>query len=459
MARPHRTADLDGPLQRVSRWLSQDLWRVDLESLRWPRRPLYALLRIFHLAIRGLIQNRATFTASALTLISVLTLVPMLAFAFSLLKGIGVYERLRMQVIQPFLNQQFGDLSQLPESAISLRHTIDNILDLVSNTNVSSLGLVGLVIVVLAVIRMLENVELAFNTIWGVSRSRSILRKIADYITIAVVSPFLIVLGMTLESATRHSAMIEFLERSQLLGGLVDSLFGLTPLIALWLGFTLLYLTLPNIQPKIISAMLGGLVCAICFQAVQIAHIKFQVGVAHYNAIYSSFAAFPIFLVWIYLSWITVMVGAEFAHAHEAVDKHRDMVLIQTEGDAREDVVALQVMMRIGRAFRDGTNPWTHSALSLDLNVPNPQLNRVLSTLEEAGIVSVVDSPKGGISYVPSRDLSTIRISDIVVALRHREGAVTTEASEKIEVKSLERFYDEIEDVAGNKTLEDMING
>jgi len=458
MARPHRTADLDGPLQRVSRWLSQDLWRVDLESLPWPRRPLYAVLRIFHLAIRGVLQNRATFTASALTLISVLTLVPMLAFAFSLLKGIGVYERLRNEVIQPFLTQQFGDPSQLPESAISLRHTIDNILDLVSNTNVSSLGLVGLIIVVLAVIRMLENIELSFNTIWGVSRARSIFRKVADYITIALVSPFLIVLGVTLESATRHSTIVTFLEQSPFLDGLVDSFFGFTPLVALWLGFTLLYITLPNIQPKLTSAMLGGVVCALLFQGVQIAHIQFQLGVAHYNAIYSSFAAFPIFLVWIYLSWITVMVGAEFAHAHEAVEKHRDMVLAQTEGDAREDVVALQVMMRIGRAFRDGTNPWTHSALSLDLNVPNPQLNRVLSTLEEAGIISAIDAARGGLSYVPSRDLSTIRISDVVVALRHREDVVKRVDAKGLEIESLETFYEDIEQVNANRTLEDMID-
>ena len=458
MARNTRTAEIEGPLQRVSRWLSQDLWRVDLESLRWPRRPFYALLRIFHLAIRGVIQNRATFTASALTLISVLTVVPMLAFAFSLLKGMGVYERLRSEVIQPFLLRQFGDMTGLPESAVSLRGTIDSILDLVSNTNVSSLGLVGLFIVILAVIRMLENVEIAFNTIWGVSRARSIFRKVADYITIALVSPFLIVLGVTLESATRHSALVEFLEQSTPMGSLVDSLFGLTPLVALWLGFTLVYITLPNIQPRLTSAMLGGLVCAFLFQVVQIAHIKFQLGVAHYNAIYAGFAAIPIFLVWIYLSWITVMVGAEFAHAHEAVDKHRDMVLIQTEGDAREDVVALQVMMRIGRTFRDGGDPWSHAALSLDLNVPNPQLNRILQTLEEATLVSVVDSPKGGLSYVPSRDLNTIRISDIVVALRHREGAAHRDRTTSMEIERLEAFYDDIEEVNANKTLAELLD-
>jgi membrane protein len=453
-----RSQHVEGPTQRISRFLSQDLWRVDLDSLGWPRRPVYGLLRIFHLAIRGFFQNRATFTASALTLISVLSLVPMLAFAFSLLKGMGAYERLRRDVIQPALDAQLGVDKNLPESALSLRSAVEGMLDLVSNTNVSSLGLVGLAVVILAVIRMLGNVEMAFNTIWGVARARSVFRKVADYLTIAIVSPFLVLVAVTLTSGTRHSQFVKLLEQQPLLGSLVDSFFGLAPLVAVWLGFTLLYITLPNVQPRLPSALLGGLVGSALFQLTQIAHIKFQMGVAHYNAIYSSFAAFPIFLVWIYLSWVTVMIGAEFAHAHEATGGHRDLILRRAAGDAREDVVALQVMLRIGRAFRGHAESWSRSALALDLDVSGAQLDRILGTLEAADLIAPTVSTKGGVSYLPARDLTQIHLSDVVIALRHRDEGTSDPDVTAEEVRSLEELYAEIQAAKGNRSIAELLD-
>jgi membrane protein len=397
--------------------------------------------------------------------------VPSLAFTFSLLKGLGLYERLRTEIIQPALDANLGVSANLPASAQALREAIEKILDLVSQTNVSQLGLAGFIVIVLAIIRMLDNVELAFNTIWGIARSRSLVRKVADYLTIALVTPLLVTLAVTLTSGTQNSAFVGWLRNWTFFAGAIDRFFGLTPWIALWIGFSLLYITLPNVQPRLVSALLGGVIGGTLFQLTQIAHIQFQMGVAQYNAIYSSFAAFPIFLVWIYLSWLTVMVGAEFAHAHEATGQHREMVLGEHAGDAREDVLALQIMMRIARAFRDGSAPWSRTALALDLNVPSLQLDRIVNAMLEAGILVAGEREEGGIYYLPGRELQRIRISDVVIALRQRGPTSQVELSDAERDargaagddpdaalgRALEQFYAEATSAKSNKSMGELL--
>lgn len=430
------------------------------------------MLRILHLAGRGLHHNRATFTASALTLITVLSLVPSLAFTFSLLKGLGLYERLRVEVILPALDSTFGTATNLPPSGLALREAIEKILDLVSRTDVSQLGLAGFIVIVLAIIRMLDNVELAFNTIWGIARSRSLVRKVADYLTIAIVAPVLIIFAVMLTSGTQNSSLVAWLRNWPIFAGFIDRAFGMTPWIALWSGFSLLYITIPNVQPRLVSALLGGVIGGTLFQLTQIAHIQFQMGVAQYNAIYSSFAAFPVFLVWIYFSWVTVMVGAEFAHAHEATGQHRELVLGQHAGDEREDVLALQIVTRVARAFRGGTAPWSRTALALDLNVPSLQLDRVVNALLEAGILAAGERDEGGIQYLPGRELDRISISDVVIALRQRTPAIAhielseaerdargaaTDDPDAALARALEAFYAEAQTAKSNKSVGELL--
>ena len=462
----------DSWLGRLGTFFSTDIWRVDLEHLPWIRRQLFALLRILHLAVRGFFNNKATFTASALTLISVLSLVPTLAFSFSLLKGLGLYERLRVEVILPALDANFGNPAGLPASALTYRNAIEKLLDSVSQTDVSQLGLVGFIAIVLAIIRMLDNVELAFNTIWGVARSRSLVRKVADYLTIAIVAPVLVILAVTLTSGTQNSAFVDWLRQWTFFTGAIDRFFGLAPWIAVWVGFSLLYITLPNVQPRLLSALLGGLIGGTLFQLAQIGHVRFQMGVAEYNALYSSFAAFPIFLIWIHFSWLTVMIGAEFAHAHEATKQHRELILGEHAADPREDVLALQIVARVARAFRDGQAPWTRTALALDLNVPSLQLDRLVNALLEAGILASGEPHEGGIPYLPGRELQSIRISDIVIALRQRGPAtyhleLTEEERKAREAaaddpdaalgRALEQFYAEAKTAQANKSVAEIL--
>ncbi len=403
---------------RVETFLTHDIWQEGSPHTEdWPLGPLYRVLRVVQLALRGVLRNRATFTASALTFVTVLSLVPLLAFAFSVAKGVGGYERLRNQVIDPFLVSNLGpDTADAPQAIRSLHDAIDKVLELVSATDVGSLGALGLAVLVLAVIRVLSGVEDAFNRIWGAERARSWVRRLSDYISLAVATPLLVLLAVGFTTAAQNTALVQSIREQPALGDLLDTLFGLAPLISMWIGLTLLYLILPNTRVKPTSAALGGFVGAFLWQIAQIGHVEFQIGMANYNAIYASFAAFPIFLVWIYVSWVTVMFGAEFAHAHQSARHHRMLKNLDLDLRRKRDLLVLRGCVEVTAAFLNGRGPLRQDEAAEALDVPTSTLARELEPVVEAGLLvaATVDDDE---AWTVGRQPSEITMSDVLAAV------------------------------------------
>lgn len=417
-----RTTNGSGPVARARHRLhlffTHDIWRADADDLGWPLAPLYRVLRVAQLAVGGIVRNRATFTASALTFTTVLSLVPLLAFAFSVAKGMGAYQRLRDQVIDPFIEANLGAPgTETPAALQSLHEAIDRILELVSATDVSSLGALGLAILTLAVIRVLSGVEDAFNHIWGVRRARTPVRRMADYISLAVATPLLLVLAVTFTTGAQNSEIVGLLRERPALAVMLDGLFGITPLLSIWLGFTLLFMLLPNTTVSPRAALLGGVVGGSLWQLAQIGHVKFQVGIANYNAIYSSFAAFPIFLVWVYVSWVTVMFGAEFAHALQDAGRHRQLKNLDLSKPRNREILALRACASIVARFQSGEGPSSQYELAEELTVPLAALGEVIDPLVDAGILAD-GGPDDAPIWLPARDPSSVRVADVLDALR-----------------------------------------
>ena len=419
--RPNPKTLWDRARARVEDFFAVDIWRADADDLGWPLAPLYRVLRVIQLAIRGIIVNRATFTASALTFTTVLSVVPLLAFAFSVAKGVGGYERLRTGVIEPFLASNLGpDSPEAPEAIRSLHEAIDRILELVSATDVGSLGTFGLTILVLAVIRVLSGIEDAFNLIWGIRRARSWIRRISDYISLAVATPLLMILSVAFTTAAQNNALVVSIREQPALGNVLDALFGLTPLASICLGFTLLYLILPNTRVRPSSAALGGLMGGALWQLAQIGHVKFQIGMANYNAIYASFAAIPIFLAWIYVSWVTVMFGAEFAHAHQGASYHRQMKNLDLSLRRNRDLLVLRAMTELTARFLDGRGPVPCDELADALAVPTAPLTESLQPVVDAGIVAETETEDES-AWTLARDPRSTSMGDVLAAVHGME--------------------------------------
>jgi len=415
--RPQNPNSLPPLLERALVYFTETIWRRDTDRLPIPIRAAWGLLRVLVLATGGIIRNRSTFAAAGLSFITILSLVPFLAFAFSVAKGMGAYARLHDDAIVPFLDRNLGRITaDSPASIVSLRDAIDRVLDLVAQTDVASLGTFGLIIVLAAVLRALSSVEHSFNLIFGVQRARSIVRRITDYLSLSVVTPLLMVLAVTVDAAARNSELVGLMQSLPVLGWVVENMFALTPIVSVWVGFTLLYLVLPNTSVPLLPALAGGLVGSGLWQLAQFGHVQFQVGIANYNAIYSSFAAIPIFLAWIYFSWLTVMFGAEFGYALTHAKHYRQTLLHDLDSTRSREILALRATAHIVRQWSAGKPPTTRKLADL-LEVPSGALTRVLAPLVRVQILSEGGDPALP-GWLPGKSPEITRVTDVLDALR-----------------------------------------
>ncbi|MFN0009130.1 MAG: YihY/virulence factor BrkB family protein [Planctomycetota bacterium] len=465
---PPREKSNPGLFGSVSCFFSETVW-----SEARPRRGLrglfYRVCRILHLCVRGFIQDDCVFRASALTYITVLSLVPLLAFSFSVAQGFGFYEKLVADTINPFLDSTFGPVASggalvpdAPAQSHEIRVAVDRVLAMagsyVKETKVASLGALGLVILLWAVLKLLGTIERSFNHIWGVQRPRSIVRKFSDYLAMVIVAPIFLFTATAVTAAAESHGVTEILREKLHLGLILDLLVKAVPLIALWLGFTFVYLVMPNARTRIVSAVIGAIVGGSLWHLTLLLHIKFQVGVANYNAIYASFAAIPIFLVWIQFSWVAVLVGAEVCFAHQSEPDYLRVARSRPSDHAFKELLAVRAMARIGQRFLSGGPGWTADGLATELAVPIRPMEEVLDLLIEGGVLAV--APTGSQdAFLPARDLDTITVKSVLDALKGTRGPVDVPARTKADHRidgMLAALNQEMADSPSNATMRNL---
>ena len=451
-----------GRVLGIQTFFTRDLWSRELASMPTFRRTWYSVARVAHLTLTNFVKDRCPSRAAALTYITVLTLVPMLALGFSVAKGLGAYETLLTKTIVPFLDSTFGsaDAALVPDAVevaaaeldesvplpsvepepelesesesesepgaearatqelnaqggSEVRRAIDTVLGFVQQTDVSRLGVLGLLIVIYTVIQLLGAIERSFNDIWGVSKSRSLPRKLADYLSTIVLVPLLLVTGTGVMSLVRSGWLSEYTGRGD------SQFFGqFSSLVVIWLGFGFAYILMPNTRIRLSPALIGGVVGGTMWQLFQFAHLKLQIGVANYNAIYSTFAALPIFLFWVHSSWMMVLLGAEAAAAHQNQARHGQLVRSRNFDLAMKETVALRLMVRATRAFFGGAPPLRMYELADELGCPDRTLEEIARMLTRASILAVVDLGEDEAGLVLASDPDYVRIQDVIDSLK-----------------------------------------
>lgn len=443
---------------RMWRYFAKDIWVPQIEKLDPLRAFYYKTARVLHLAARGFIADNCLFRASALTYITVLSLVPLLAFAFSMIKGLGAYEGLMVRVRQWMDSYLATEAQRTGEAGDTIRQSLDQVLEFVNRTDVTKLGAAGLVFLLFAVVQLLGTIERSFNEIWGVKRPRTLLRKLTDYLSMVILAPIFFATAVSLTSVSNAEVVTDFLRETLHLGGLLNLLIDLTSVFMMWIFFTFLFLTLPNSHPKFSSALLGGLVSGLLWHGAQLLHVKFQMGMARYNALYASFAAIPIFLAWIQVSWVTVLAGAEIASAHQSEPAYRKIALSWRKDHAFLEVVGLRAMVRITRAFLLGHARPNASDISTDLGVPPRPVEQALGVLVERGLVVVSeDGPQQ--TFLPGRDPGQLTIKSVIDALKGSSGPLDLPACSGVDQRlasNLQRLESERENSSANLTLREL---
>ncbi|MBN1268549.1 MAG: YihY/virulence factor BrkB family protein [Kiritimatiellae bacterium] len=392
--------------KRLTTFLFHDIWEARFTSVSGLRGVLARILRVGHLVIRGFREDDLTVHASALTFATLMSLVPLLAIAFSLLKGLGVGDQ--------EINRLMEWKDRMP---VEFERFIDQTLAVVSGTSFAALGWVGLVVLLFAAILVLGSAEISFNRIWGITRSRNMLRRVANYISILVVVPILIGVAGTITAFLRSEAIIS---RLGSVGFLYRSLLRLTPLFSTWLAFGFLYVFLPNTRVRAMPALVSGLVGALLWLGWQKLYIGLQVGVARYNAIYGTFASVPIFLAWLYTSWVIVLLGAEVAFAIQNEATYHLEQAGERAGVRAKAMIGLAVVLRAAEALSDGRSSFELGSFSQERRVPIRLLNELVALLVRAGWLAEVAERSG--RYVLLRAPDKVRVRDVFDVVM-RDGA------------------------------------
>ena len=405
--------------RRLEEWYLARVFSVELGSLPRGRRAWNHLLRVVYLSVRGAYEDACLFRASALTYITVLSLVPLLAFVFAVSKSFGFYQTLTEEILRPWMDRTFGPLLDtdslvvLPGSGQhEVRYALERVLGFVDSAHVGGLGAFGLVLLLLTVIKLLSTVEQSFNHIWGVQRSRSLVRKLTDYLAMVVVAPVLFVAAFGLTTLLQNSSVMGFVRTDLGLGPLLEGALRLAPLLSLWVAFAFLYLAMPNARTRWSSALVGALVGGTLWQVSLMVHNQFQLGIARYNAFYAGFAALPIFLVWVQTSWVCVLLGAEVCFAHQSAASYYPDSAAATSLRERERI-ALRSMARIAARALRAEPPWTAAELARELNVSLRPLELVLNELVVGGMLAI-GRGRTADTYLLALDLDLIQVKSVL---------------------------------------------
>ncbi|MBN2569649.1 MAG: YihY family inner membrane protein [Deltaproteobacteria bacterium] len=440
-----------GALSRFIDFLRGDVWRVRLKDLPRKQSFLIKQLRIFLLSVRGFGEDKCQLRASALTFYSLISIVPVAAMAFGIAKGFGFERLLEQQLLEQFQGQE-----EVITRVITFAHS------LLANTKGGLIAGIGVAVLFWAVIKVLGNIETSFNDIWGIRESRSLGRKFSDYISVMLLGPILMILSSSVTVFIKTQVRL-IMEKIALLGifsPLISFVLKALPYGIIWVLFTFLYIFMPNTKVNFKSGIIAGIIAGTIYQIVQFGYITFQVGAAKYNAIYGSFAALPLFLIWLQLSWLIVLFGAEFSFAHQNVDTYEFEPDSLKISNSFKRLLSLQIAHLLVSNFAEGGKPLTATQISHRLEIPIRLVHQILYELTACGIVS--DTQTGEYKepgYQPARDIGTLTVRFVIDSLED-SGTDEIPAARTDESKALSEilhaFRDELAKSPSNRLFKDI---
>jgi membrane protein len=375
--------------------LQPPLLRRLLDFLRYP----YALLR-------DLWQGELNLRAMGLVYTTLLSIVPLVAFAFAVLKGLGLHHELEpviYEFLRPIGDQAYGMTKQM--------------VDFVDNTRGGVLGSVGLGLLLYTVISTVQKIEESFNFAWHVEQPRSIVRRVSEYLSLMVVGPIFIVVILGLFGAVENLRFAQWLASHEPFGSVLASLGHAASFVVVAAVFSFLYAFIPNTRVHLKAAVVGGVVAGVLWAASGALFTRTVVASARMVAIYAGFAIFLVTLIWVYLSWIILLVGAQLSfYVQNPRYLRAGQAQIRMTSRLRERL-ALSMMYLIGKSFMSGEPAWTLKALGERLEVPGSALSSVSDSLEKAGLIIVTESEQ----LVPGRALDQIGVHAILTAVRDEQ--------------------------------------
>lgn len=394
---------------KAKNFIHEDIWRFRREQLSSKLFSLLVVVRVFVLSIRKFESDSCRDKASALTYYSVLSIVPLAAMAFGLAKAFGFES-----VLSDFL------ISSFEGHEVVATYVLDFAESYIANIKGGLVAGIGLGMLVWSSMNLIGHTEEAFNNIWSVKNSRSFVRKLSDYISIIIISVIAI--------AACSSLMVNassFLVDSYLLSKVWSAALAVAPCILVWIGLSLIYYILPNTKVSIVSALVGGLAAGVVIMSVQFFYLYFQIGMSKNNAIYGSFAAIPLFLIWMQLTWHIVMWGAELSFAVQNVRSFEFDSDTSRYSLSLKRKISVFICSHIAKCFRDCQPALTASQISVDLKLPLQIVKSLINEMLDAKLLTEVRADANAdFGYQPAFDINALTVSKFVNMIENKGDVV-----------------------------------
>ncbi len=390
-------------MQKIIEFFKTDIWHISQGEVPAWKYLLVSITKRVILAVRFFLDKRVLSQASALTYSTLLAIVPILAVVFAIARGFGY-----SKYIEVWFRDALASQPQVAEVIIDfvngyLKYTQSGIF----------LG-IGLLFMLYTVLMLVSNVEDSFNEIWQVKKPRSIFRTFTDYLAMFLLFPIVIVVtsGLTIFLTAIANEMPDFL----LLGSFVRFLIDLIPYVLMSSMFIGLYMFMPNTHVKFSSAIVPGILAGFAMQALQIVYIHAQILLSSYNVIYGSFAALPLFMLWLQISWTICLFGAELCYTNQNLDYYDYDAHTGEISHRYKMMLSALLLSRICKRFANGLKPYSALELRKETLVPIRFVNDLLYDMIEAGLLVELSSDEKGETshFMPAEDLKNMTVGTMI---------------------------------------------
>lgn len=438
-------------ITKIIHYITADIWRIRLSDCPPVQSFLIKHSRIVILTIRGFLEDSCFLRASALTFYSLLSVGPVVALAFGIAKGFGMEKLLETQVVDKIPAQE-EVLQQVTQYAHAL----------LENTQGGVIAGIGIVLLIWSVLKVLNHIEMSFNEIWHLKKSRSWKRKISNYLSFIVIAPILLMIYTSIPVfiSTQITLIADKIVILQKISPLLLTLLKLSPYLLIWGVFTFIYLVIPNTRVNFMSGLLGGIIGGAIFLLTQWIYIYFQVGVARYNPIYGSLAALPLLLIWLNVGWIILLAGAEYSFAHQNAETYEFEPDYANISLHFKRLLTLRILHLLAKRFAASDPPMGTVQISQTLMIPSRHVRYIMAELVECGLVSNIqqDAYKEA-TFQPASDINLWTVKYVTDAIE-RSGVNHIPVAQTKELQNLQEALEKIgaviEGSPDNKLLRDI---
>lgn len=395
-------------IEKLKNTFDELLWGHDLKKANRLQAFLINALRIGYATTRDLSGGLPSLRAMGLVYTTLLSIVPLLAVSFSVLKGFGAHNQLEPALI--------SILEPLGEKGLQVSQQIISFVD---NMKVGVLGSIGLLFLILTVLSLVKKIESAFNFSWRISVTRNLFQRFSNYLSVILIGPLFLFTAAGLTASFHSAAIVNKFLSIEPFGTILLFLGGLVPYLLTIITFTLIYILIPNTKVKFKSALYGAVIATILWKAAGSLFTSFIVDSTNYTAIYSGFAILVIFMIWVHINWLIVLTGASISYYHQNPDCIHDKSQIVRLSCRLREKLALTIMQLIATNFHNNTPSWTIKTLAKKTNISETAITLIISALQSKNLITTAG--KNNQQYLLSQASESISVDMIMDAARTAE--------------------------------------